>query len=103
MQAVVKIGRSQYRVSPEQMLYVEILPEGVGKKFTTSQVLFYQEDDKIKIGKPYIKNAKVQADILEEVRGPKIRCFKYKRRKNYSRTWGHRQRYHKLKITSISV
>ena len=103
MKAVVKIGSSQYRVSPEQQLYVDMLPDKVGSKVTLSQVLLYQKDKSIVTGTPYIKNAKVQASILEEVKGPKIRGFKYKRRKNYHRSWGHRQRYHKLKIESIEV
>ncbi len=103
MQVIVKIGGSQYRVSPEQMLYVEKLGEKVGSKVTLSEVLFYEKDGEIKVGKPYIQNAKIEALILEEVKGPKIRGFKYKRRKNYHRNWGHRQSYHKLKINSISI
>ena len=103
IKAIIKIGSSQYRVSPEQMLYVEKLPEKVGNDITLSNVLFYEKDKEIKIGKPYIQNAKIEASILEEVKGPKIQGFKYKRRKNYSRRWGHRQSYHKLRINSISV
>ncbi len=103
MQAVVKIGGNQYRISPEQVLCVEKLSEEVGSKLIVNEVLFYQESGDIRIGKPYLSDVKVEASILEKVKGPKIRGFKYKRRKNYHRSWGHRQSYYKIKIDSISV
>ena len=104
MQVVIKVGGSQYRVSPDQIFHVELLPKKeIGSMLTLSEVLFYQKDKEIKIGSPYIPNAKVEVSILDEVKGPKLRAYKYKKRKNYQRNWGHRQRYHRLQVKSISV
>ena len=75
----------------------------VGATFSLSNVLYFNDGKQIKIGQPHLKNAKVEVSLLEEVKGPKIRGFKYKRRKGYQRSWGHRQRYHKIQIKSISV
>ena len=104
MQVVIKVGGSQYRVSPDQVFYVELLPKKKsGDTVKLSEVLFYQKDKEIKIGRPYIPNARVEVSVLDEVKGPKLRAYKYKRRKNYQKNWGHRQKYHKLQVKSISV
>ena len=55
------------------------------------------------LGTPYVKNAKVKAKILEEIKAPKIIVFKKKSKKQYRRTQGHRQRLHKILIEKIEV
>ena len=104
MKVVIKLGGSQYRLSPDQIFHAEkLVKKKPGDKITIPKVLFYQKDKDIKVGQPYIKNAKVEVSVLEEVKGPKIRGYTYKRRKNNQKTWGHRQKYHKLQVSSITV
>ena len=102
MQAIVDIGSKQYKVTKDQILYVELLPQEKGSKLDLKPLCIINNND-IKIGSPFVNDVTITAEILEEVKGDKINGFKYKRRKNYRRSWGHRQRYHKLQITSISA
>ena len=103
MNAVIDIGSKQYRVEKKQIVYTEKVPHAIGSTFSVSQVLLVDSKGDVKLGSPYVKDAVVKLKVLEEVKGTKIRGFKYKRRKNYYRQWGHRQRYHKLEVQSISV
>lgn len=103
MLAVIEVGGKQYRVSPEQNLYVDLTGKDIGSEMQISEVLMVKNGSDVKLGKPYVSGASVKAKIVEEVKGPKVRGFKYKRRKNYHRSWGHRQRYHKLQIVSINA
>jgi len=57
----------------------------------------------VNIGSPAVSGAKVSLKVLEDLRGEKIRGFKYKKRKNYHRRWGHRQSLQKLQVVSIKT
>ena len=74
-----------------------------GSKVTFDQVFLTVDGDKIKTGQPTVKGAKVSAEIVQHVKGDKIEVFKFKRRKNYRRKTGHRQRYTDVKITSLKL
>ena len=74
-----------------------------GSKVTFDQVFLTVDGDKIKTGQPTVKGAKVSAEIVQHVKGDKIYVFKFKRRKNYRRKTGHRQRYTDVKITSLKL
>ena len=102
MQAIVDIGSKQYRVSKDQIVYVELLSQEIGYKFDLKPLCVI-DNENIKIGSPFVNDVTVKAEILDEVKGDKINGFKYKRRKNYRRSWGHRQRYHKILISAISA
>lgn len=101
MYAVIEIGGKQYRVSPEETILVEKIHEPVGTELKLEKVLLVNKDDTLILGKPYIENAYVLATIINHGKHKKIRVFKYKRRKNYRRTRGHRQPYTELKIAQI--
>ena len=104
VQAIIQIGPKQFRVVPDQIIYTEKLSKTVaGSKVSFPNVLYFSDGEQTKIGKPHLKNVKVEASVLEEIKGPKIHGLKYKRRKGYQRRWGHRQRYHKIQIKSISA
>ncbi|MDH5718186.1 MAG: 50S ribosomal protein L21 [Spirochaetia bacterium] len=103
MLAVIEMGGKQYRVAPKQIFYAELTGTEEGKEIEIKNVLLIQDKDNIQVGKPYIKNASVKAKVIQEEKGPKLRGFKYKKRKNYHLRWGHRQRYQKLEILSISA
>lgn len=101
MYAVIKTGGKQYRVTEGQKLCVEKLTGNPGDKVTFNEVLMLG-GDKLTIGQPMVKGARVEAEILGQDRGPKIVIFKFRRRKNYRRKQGHRQPYTQLKITGIA-
>lgn len=100
--AVIRTGGKQYRVSPGDLIDVELLGEvKPQEKITIKEVLFLRSKKGVQVGTPHIEGVAVHAECLEEVKGPKVICYRYKRRKNYHRKVGHRQRYHRLKISNI--
>jgi large subunit ribosomal protein L21 len=101
--AVIRTGGKQYRVSEGEVVKIEKLTGEVGEKITLADVLFIGGDGEAKIGVPVVANAKVSGEIVGQVRAKKIRVFKKKRRKGYSRQAGHRQYQTALKITAIEA
>ncbi len=102
MYAVIKTGGKQYRVSEGDRLRVEKLPGDAGAKVTFDEVLMIG-GDKVAVGTPVVKGAKVSAEIVKQGRDKKVIVFKFRRRKNYRRKRGHRQPFTELKITGISA
>lgn len=98
--AVFKTGGKQYRVSQGDTLAVEKLDGEVGAKVTFDQVLLVGEGAGIKAGGD-AKGATVEGEIVDQFKGPKVIAYRYKRRKGYHRTVGHRQRMTKVKVTGI--
>tara|TARA_B100001057_G_scaffold155823_1_gene156170 strand:+ start:76625 stop:77113 length:489 start_codon:yes stop_codon:yes gene_type:complete len=103
MTAVIRTGGKQYSVNKDDIIIVEKLPEEQGKTITFSDVLMITEGEKTLVGTPYIENASVTAEVIEQSRSKKIIVFKKKRRQNYRRTMGHRQLQTKLKIIDIAT
>ncbi|RDD61089.1 50S ribosomal protein L21 [Ferruginivarius sediminum] len=104
MFAVIKTGGKQYRVAKDDMVTVERVAEEAGSTVNLDQVLMVgAEGAAPKVGAPTVEGASVAAEIVEHTRGPKIRVFKKKRRKNYRRTAGHRQDLTVLRVTDIQV
>ena len=110
MYAVIKTGGKQYRVAQGDKLRVEKLAGNVGDSVTLSEVLLIAPGAigesgsalGLKIGKPLLGGAKVEAKIIAQDRGEKIIIFKFRRRKNYRRKSGHRQLFTALEITGIA-
>jgi large subunit ribosomal protein L21 len=102
MYAVIKTGGKQYRVSEGTRLRVEKLPGNVGDKVELGEVLMIG-GDKVSVGKPLVKGAKVTAEIAAQARDKKVIVFKIRRRKRYRRHNGHRQPYTELRVTSVSA
>ena len=103
MLAVIEMGSKQYRVEKDQIVYVELTGEEIGEEITLPKILLINDGSTTQVGRPYLESAKVIAKVLEEVKAPKVHGFTYKKRKNQHKRWGHRQKYHKLQITSISA
>ena len=104
MYAIVEFKGNQFSVEPNQILRVPYLDmEDKDKEFEISEVLVLNDDDKIKYGRPYIKNVKVLAEFLEHGKDKKIVVFKKKRRKGFSKKQGHRQKYSIIKIKDIMI
>jgi large subunit ribosomal protein L21 len=98
MYAVIKTGGKQYRVIPGERLKVEKLLGEVGSDVTIDQVLMLADGDNVTIGAPLIAGASVQAKVLSHGRGDKVMIFKFRRRKHYRKTQGHRQDYTEIQI-----
>ena len=100
MFAVIKAGAHQYKVQEGDTLSVDLVKGNVGDKVTFDQVLMVGGSKRI-IGAPVVKGAKVEATIKEQTRNAKVVIFKFKRRKNYKRTRGHKQPVTFVEINKI--
>jgi large subunit ribosomal protein L21 len=100
MYAVIRTGGKQYKVSAGDKLRVEKLPGNVGDAVTFDQVLLLG-GEALKLGRPLVGGAKVEAKIVGQGLGKKLVVFKFRRRKNYRRKTGHRQPFTALEITNI--
>ena len=101
--AVIATGGKQYRVSPGESLKIEKIKGEFkkGAKITFDKVLFVDDGKNATIGMPYIKGAKVEAQLVEIGRAPKINVIKYKSKSRYFKKKGHRQPFFKVKIGEI--
>ena len=102
MNAVIKTGGKQYRVSEGDKLNVETLSGEPGDELELGEVLMIHDGDSVEVGKPVVEGAKVTAKVIEHGRGDKVKIIKFKRRKHYRRQMGHRQNYTRVEITGIS-
>ncbi len=100
--AILKTGGKQYRVAEGDVITIEKLDVEAGKEATFSEILFFGDGGSIKSGEA-LKNASVTGEVLEQIKGPKLIAYKYKRCKGYHRTVGHRQKLTRVRITSIAA
>ena len=92
--AIVLSGGKQYKAVPGEVLQVDKLPNEMEEKIVLDEVLFIADGvKKVTIGTPLVKGAQVQTTVTGQIKGPKIRVFKYKPKVRYRRRQGHRQRY----------
>lgn len=102
--AVLRTGSKQYKVAEGDTINVELL-EGLesGAEVSFDDILLVSHGDKVTVGTPKVKGAKVTGEIVAaSYKAPKVTAYKFKRRKGYHRTVGHRQLLTKVKIKSIS-
>ena len=103
MYVIVDIAGQQMKVEQGQELYVHRLEGEEGDKLEFDKVLLVDNDGKVKVGKPNVKGAKIDAKIVNHLRGDKVIVFKKKRRKGYQKSNGHRQDLTKVLIETITV
>jgi large subunit ribosomal protein L21 len=103
MYAIVNINGVQHKVEPDSLLEVARLTGDPGKTLTFDQVLLVADGDRISVGQPFLQGASLTAEVIEHFRGPKLRIFKFKRRKDYRRRRGHRDECTRLRVTGIRV
>jgi large subunit ribosomal protein L21 len=103
MYAIVNISGKQFKVEQGDRLQVPLLKDKVGKKVQFDQVLLTDDGKSVSIGKPIVKDVKVEATILENGRSRKVLVYKKKRRKGYQRKNGHRQDFSLIEIKKIST
>lgn len=101
MYAIIETGSKQYRVEKDTVLSVEKIPVEKGGAVIFERVLLASNGDKISIGVPTLKGAKVTGQVLDQYKGDKVIAFKKRRRHGYQRTRGHRQNLTRVKITDI--
>lgn len=102
MYAVIKAGGHQYQVSQGETLTVDRIEGNVGDEVKFDKVLMIGGAAP-KFGTPLVAGAGVKAVIKEQTRAPKIIVFKYKRRKNYKKQYGHKQPQTVIEIASIDA
>ncbi|KAB2962066.1 MAG: 50S ribosomal protein L21 [Thermoanaerobaculia bacterium] len=105
MFAVIETGGKQYRVEKGDVLDVELLPveNRQGEKLSFDRVLMVFGDGGTRVGNPVIPGARVEATLVDEVRAPKVRIFKHKKRKGHRRRNAHRQDHLRVRVESIVV
>ncbi|MBI2731704.1 MAG: 50S ribosomal protein L21 [Sphingobacteriales bacterium] len=99
MFAVVKIAGQQFKVQKDQSLYVPHIEGAAGDKIEFTEVLLVDNDGKLSVGNDV--TAKIQAEIIAEVKGDTVIAYKQKRRKGFRKKHGHRTLYTKIKVTGI--
>jgi len=111
MLAVIKTGGKQYLVSPGQKIKIEKIDKAAlaktqarkeSQEIVFDEVLLLQKGNKLEIGTPLVKGAKVTGKILRQGKAKKVIVFKYKAKKRYKVKKGHRQPFTEVEITKIS-
>jgi large subunit ribosomal protein L21 len=99
--AIVRTGGKQYRVEKGTVVRVEKLEGAVGTKVTLDDVLLVGGEGEPRVGSPRLEGVSVEGTVVEQDRDAKVRVFKYKKRKHYRRTRGHRQAFTALRIDAV--
>lgn len=103
MYAIVQTGGKQFRAEKDEVLIVEKLEGEPGTAIVLEDVLMVCDGDKVKVGSPFVKGAKVRAEIVRQGKAKKIIGFNYKPKKNERKRWGHRQPQTHLKVTEVTA
>ena len=103
MYAIVRTGGKQYRVQAGDTLYLERVDVPVGETLSLDEVLLVGDENGAQVGAPRLASARVSATVIEQGRDAKVRVFKYKKRKHYRRTRGHRQSFTAVKVDKVEV
>ena len=103
MNAIIVTGGKQYKVSEGDVVYIEKLDVEAGETVKFEQVLAILDGENATFGTPVVEGASVEATIVKNGKGKKVRIFKYNPKKGYRKRQGHRQPYTKVEITKISV
>ena len=103
MYAIIRAAGKQFRAEKGMTLQVPLMEAEPGSKITFDEVLLTSDGTTVKAGTPLVKGAKVTTEVVGLVKELKIYVWKFKRRKNYRRKTGHRQRYTAVRITDVKV
>ncbi len=102
MYAIITAGNKQYRVSQGDVIYIDKVNQENDSTISFDALLI-ENNGEIKVGSPIVEGAKVEGKVVAQVKGEKIKIYKYKSKKDYSRRQGHRQPYTKVEITAINA
>ncbi|HPJ80575.1 MAG TPA: 50S ribosomal protein L21 [Candidatus Portnoybacteria bacterium] len=101
MFAIIEIGGNQYKVEKGEILEVEKIDSVDGSTFTVDNVLLINDGSSVKIGTPTLEGAFVEAKLLNQTMGDKVKVYKMKAKDRYQRKTGHRQKFTKIEILDI--
>ncbi len=101
--AIIRSGGRQHRVAEGDIVDVDYLNAEVGKEGLFADVLMIGDGDNITHGSPLVEGVTVHGEVLEQRKDKKVIAFKYRRRKGYHRTVGHRRKLTRIKITQIEL
>jgi large subunit ribosomal protein L21 len=100
--AIAQTSGKQFLVKPGEWYDIDYIRNGeVGDYIFLNKILFFRNNNKIQLGKPFLTDSKIPAKIIQQVKGKKITVLKTKPKKRYTRTRGHRQSYTRIKIDSL--
>ena len=102
MFAIVLHKGKQYKFEAGKTYEIDLL-DSTEKKVVFDNVLLVSDEKNIKVGDPQVKDANVEGEIIENIKGEKVQVFKFHAKKHYQRSNGHRQDYTKIKISSINA
>lgn len=103
MYAIFRALGHQFKAQKGDKVRLPLMEAEPGSKITFSEVLLTSDGSTIRAGTPLVPNAAVEAEVVGDTKGEKIYVFKFKRRKNYRRKTGHRQKYTEVRITDVKV
>jgi len=103
MYAIFETGSKQYLIKEGDVIEIELIKQESPEKKDVEfkNVMLINDGENVEVGTPYLKNYCINGEIIKEIKGPKVISFKYKKRKNYRRKKGHRQKYSQVKILKI--
>jgi len=100
--AIVEDGGKQFKAVIGETIEVDRYPLEVGEEIDMDRVLLVSDGEKVKVGNPFLKGAKIQATVVAQVKGPKIIVFRYKAKERIRTKTGHRQQYTRVRIDAIT-
>lgn len=103
MYAIFQTLGQQFKAEKGKKVLLPRLEAEPGSKLLFNEVLLTSDGDTVQAGTPFVPNASVEVEVVGEAKGDKIHVFKFKRRKNYRRKTGHRQKYTEVRITDVKV
>jgi len=101
MYMIVESGGMQFRLEPNASVKIPKIVGEPGEHVALGHVLACGDTSGVVLGRPFVEGAIAHATVIGHGRGPKVRGFKFKRRKNYRRHWGHRQWFTELKVDEL--
>lgn len=102
MYAVIQLSGHQHKVEKDQVILADLTGNAEGSEFDCGNVIMVGQGSGIKVGSPYVSGASVKLKVLADVKGNKVRGYKYKKRKHSHKAWGHRQKLQKLQVVDIT-
>lgn len=103
MYAIVKSGGKQYKAEKDERILVDKLVGEPGAAVELDEVVMVCNGDNVTVGSPFVKGAKVKAEIVRQVKAKKVNAFNYKPKKNERKRWGHRAEMTEIKITDVAA
>jgi len=103
MYAVIETGGTQFTIEEGALIQIPKIDGSIGDKLTLDKVLLISDGKDPQVGKPYLENATVDAELTAQDKDDKVTVYKFKRRTKYRKTTGHRQPYTEVKILKINA